>query len=756
MTQRIYSASLQSQDRAGYSIIFRHPVRTDATTGKPGLRVRRGLATRDRAEAELLRDQLNELLAEPSYHSATARSDAERRFDSRVVEIFFYKMLPEESDPAKLRDEVIPLPGPDEGYRRALLLGTTGAGKTTLLRQLIGTDPKTERFPSTSTAKTTVHDTEIVLDDGAWRAIVTFAPQDEVREYLGECVSAAVLSASKKQDDGTVLVRLLDHVNQRFRFSYVLGKPTRASDVAFGFEDEDEREDDVESELDPVSLGFDVQPSTDLLLSTVPRLRLLASRLGGSLRQELPVQDSKDERVVEEIFEEELDNLLRDDDEFHAIVDALMDEIERRFELLPAGKVSRTKSGWPLSWQSEWGADERKLCLRAIARFSSNHAAHFGRLLTPLVSGVRVAGPFSPAWSEGERPKLVLLDGEGLGHVPRSSASLPTTVSRRIDVADAVLLVDNAAQPMQAAPVAVMREVISTGNARKLILVFTHFDEVRGDNLPSAAAKARHVLASAENVLSAFGEELGPFAERALRQRLDSARFFLAGIDERLSAEERSGRDTLKQFAGLLRAIDDVIERPAPSESRPIYDRMNLVLAIKSAAEGYLDSWLPRLGLTHRTGLPKEHWTRVRALSRRLASGWSDEYDTLRPVADLRKELVDKMYLFFQTPMDWDGATPSDDQKQEAYDGLADIAAKRLLELATRRVWHERMPEWQLAFSEQGSGSSFRRARIIGERIVEPAAPIPDVTPSPDRNKFLHIVVAEVEESAKEAGAILR
>ncbi len=40
-----------------------------------------------------------------------------------------------------------------------LLLGTTGAGKTTLVRQFLGTDPATERFPSTSTAKTTVADT---------------------------------------------------------------------------------------------------------------------------------------------------------------------------------------------------------------------------------------------------------------------------------------------------------------------------------------------------------------------------------------------------------------------------------------------------------------------------------------------------------------------------------------------------------------------------------------------------------------------
>ena len=55
MTKRAYSASLsQSQGRSGFSIIFRHPARLDAVD-KPGVRVRRGLGTRDRVEAERLR-----------------------------------------------------------------------------------------------------------------------------------------------------------------------------------------------------------------------------------------------------------------------------------------------------------------------------------------------------------------------------------------------------------------------------------------------------------------------------------------------------------------------------------------------------------------------------------------------------------------------------------------------------------------------------------------------------------------------------
>ena len=753
-----YSASLsQTQGRSGFSIIFRHPARRDDASGKSGVRVRRGLGTRDEAEAERLRSELNVLLGDPEYHNAAARPEAERRFDPRVVDIFFDKMMPEETDFTALREAAIPLPesGPD-GYRRVLFLGTTGAGKTTLVRQLIGTDPLKERFPSTSTAKTTIHDTEILLAEGDWRAVVTFASSDEVREYLNECVSAAVLAAAKRADDAEVLRRLLNHVNQRFRFNYVLGNGPAAAPLNSDFDDDEEESEGEDLLSEEGQDAIDMASTVEMLARTVEELRELALRLSDKLRAEVDEHGDDDERVADEIFEEELDNLLRDDEGFHQVADAMMEEIEKRFDLLPPGEVQKTRQSWPLTWSGVWPFEKRAEFLRAVSRFSSNYAPLFGRLLTPLVNGVRVAGPFTPTWNGSDVPKLVLLDGEGLGHTPKSSSAVSTVVSRRIETADAVLLVDSATQPMQAAPLAAMREVVATGNARKLLIAFTHFDEVKGDNLPNASAKAHHVLASAENVLAAFGEELGPYAERALRQRLESARFFFADIHEPLSAATASGRRTMSQIRKLLDAIDAVIERPEVAEARPVYDRMNLVLAIRAAAEAFHEAWRTRLGLKSKPGLAKEHWTRVKALSRRLATGWADEYDTLRPIADLRKELVERIYVFVQSPLRWtSGPEPADDEKQVCFDAFADNLGRRLLQVCTRRIWHDRAAQWQDAYDKHGTGSTFVRARIIGDDIYEPAAPVPDVTPSRDRNRFLRQVITEVEKAADETSSVL-
>ncbi len=156
MAEQQFKASLsQSQGRRAWCIIFRHPLRHDAQ-GHLGLRVRRGLGTTDRAEAERLKDQMNDLLSDKALWNPAAQERAKGLYDRRVVGAFYDNLTPIEQDFWGVRERIIPLSTLDDNYTRVLFVGTTGAGKTTIVRQLLGTDPRTERFPSTSAAKTTI------------------------------------------------------------------------------------------------------------------------------------------------------------------------------------------------------------------------------------------------------------------------------------------------------------------------------------------------------------------------------------------------------------------------------------------------------------------------------------------------------------------------------------------------------------------------------------------------------------------------
>ncbi|MBK7406128.1 MAG: hypothetical protein IPJ41_16365 [Phycisphaerales bacterium] len=224
------------------------------------------------------------------------------------------------------------------------------------------------------------------------------------------------------------------------------------------------------------------------------------------------------------------------------------------------------------------------------------------------------------------------MDGRGIGHTADSSSSVSTSITRRYELADAILLVDNAAQPMQAAPCAVLRSLASSGHESKLIMCFTHFDEVKGDNLRGLPAKKNHVLSSVDNAIHAVGKALGRDAEHALSRLLPDRAVFLASIQKRLAD---GARFTLAELRRMLALVEASTTPPPPVEYTPVYDVANLVLSIQRATQEFHDAWHGVLGMGTRSGVAPEHWTRVKALTRHVGLLHRDEYDTLRPVADL-------------------------------------------------------------------------------------------------------------------------
>lgn len=175
---------------------------------------------------------------------------------------------------------------------------------------------------------------------------------------------------------------------------------------------------------------------------------------------------------------------------------------------------------------------------------------------------------------------------------------------------------------------------------------------------------------------------------------------------------------------------------------------MNLSLAVAEAAKACHARWRGLLGLEMNSDAPKEHWTRVKALTRCLAEGWTDQYHSLQPVADLRNELQVQLYLMLQRPVRWEGGEPDDDQKQVLIDGVSNALTGKLTELTRRRIAGDAQLGWQEAYVQSGRGSSFARAWIIAADVYDRGAPIPTVSASPDQNRFLKDVASLVAEVA--------
>ncbi len=715
--------------------------------------MRRGLGTTDAGEADRLVEQMNVILSDPSWWNATRRAEAERRFGAPVVLAFFEEIQAGQTDPWGAREARIGLPGREDGYAKVLFVGTTGAGKTTLLRHLIGSDHDKDRFPSTSTAKTTVSDIEIVLADGSYEAAVTFSSEHEVLANIEECVADACVAVFEGKRDAEIADRLLNHRDQRFRLGYTLGTFTEEKleptvDDDFSFDEPKGRE--IDADGDEVVPADERSGNVRRLREYIARLRELHAVVEGKISDDLGESitqlSGSDRDAAQELFEGELWEV----EEFGNIVQDILTDIRARFDLLLQGDLNRNRSGWPELWTIE--SDDRDEFIRAVRWFASNYAPQFGRLLTPLVNGIRVRGPLFPTFSS-TKPKLVLLDGQGLGHTPESSSSVTTHITKRFSEVDIILLVDSAQQPMQAAPLSVMRSAATSGHQQKLAIAFTHFDHVKGANLPDYHAKRVHVMASVMNGLSNLRDALGGASiVRAIEHTIGERCFMLGGLDRRSTELPKGFQGELGR---LISHCERAVEPPARPVAHPTYHYDGLPLAVQAATRAFQRPWLARLGLAPHDAVSKEHWTRIKALNRRIAGEFDDEYDNLRPVAELVARLTEEVSRFLSNPAGWEPVTPEEAEAEAALDLIRQIVHTEFHSLAARRLVQEQLDTWRNAFELRGKGSTFERAQEIRD-IYEEAAPIPSAAMTDVSAEFMaevrRIVAQAVDAQRQEEG----
>jgi len=743
--QPVYQAAKTRSNRPGWSIIFKHPKRNDSR-GRPGLKVRRGLGTTDETEATKLVDQLNSILSDQRWWSADRRAEAAREFAPPVVAAFYDGLEMGKISPIAIRDSKIPLPTTDDGYARVILAGTTGAGKTTLLRHLIGANHKKDRFPSTSTSKTTTAEIEIITAEGNFDAVVTFMPEHEVRAHIDECIEDACLEAIRGSSDSKICSCLLTHREQRFRLSYVLGnlEVEKDEDDSFDFEDESDTE-----EVDSLETLNDDERrrNRENLAELLARIRALSIQVGAEVAKELdPLekQESPDDRAT---WLELFGDSLYEDEEFSRIALDIKDLIEDRFALVDSGSFDRGPTGWPVMWTFEAGSREQ--FLRQIRWFSSNHHQQFGRLLTPLVDGLRVRGPLLPAHLDLQvAPKLVIIDGEGIGHTAKAASSISTKVTRRFSDVDVILVVDNAEQPMQSAPLELLRAIGNSGHAGKLALAFTHFDQVKGANLGSHRLRQEHVMDSVRNAINSLRQAVGAPVAAMLEEQIESNSFFLGALNKEM---RRIPSGVVSQLKRLLEVLQASAKPANPVEIAPVYSPEGLETALRDAVEGFLEPWRARLGLAYRDGVEKEHWTRIKALARRFANAWSNEYDSMRPVADLVSRLQENISKWLDNPTDWTGSPSDQEERNAALSGIRSTVFSALHELAENRISESHRLDWSTAFDFSGARSSFRRADTI-ERIYEEAAPIINSAMTQPAREFLSALHQIVRASVEEAG----
>jgi len=722
-----YSASLRNGTINSYVVEFRHPILKDKF-GKQGRKIRKGIGS-DKSEAELLVKDINSILDDESLWSLTKQKFAEKIFHAKAVEIFYRQMEEDVTDdPWELRNKFITIPTKYEGYSKLIFLGTTGAGKTTEIRQMIGTDPDEISFPAISSSRTTTCNAEYIFKLGKWESIVTFNSQSQTIKLIEECVWEAFKKAAIGEDDKTIARALLSHPEQRFRLSYFLGQ-YRESDRAIN---------NIVDQISDIPYPdvSELQEELKYIIDQIKKLVEVAN-------QAYTPNENEIEEAIDVLYEE----FIREETEiFNDLIDHILELIKQRFDVIKSGKFYRDTRGWPIYWFDK--SDHKMEILSMMRWFAGNEGRRFGQLLAPIVNGIRIQGPFKPSWWEEEDvPALVLMDGEGIGHDSNIITSLPIEVTNRFKDVDAIVLVDNATQPMLEVPKVIIKDVATRGHQDKLMITYTRFDQVEGSNLIDEEDKKEHVLSIQVGAIEALQEtySLHPKMIRQMRDHLKENTFFFPHTNQ-LKDQSKELTTEMKLF------IESVIQKVnqnhrGHNQVMPIYDFSKILLVITSTRAVFMEKWLTILGFpTVSSEAKKQPWSRIKALTNRLAN-WPNmhSYRDLEPASDLVSYLIQFLSEFLNSPKGWTNDDASDEDKQKVVRYLSSRVSDRLNIIIIQRLKIKQYENWLKAYNFKGTGSAAERASEI-RKIYETVIPQPQIAYNVAVNDFSEQIINIVKE----------
>lgn len=342
-----------------------------------------------------------------------------------------------------------------------------------------------------------------------------------------------------------------------------------------------------------------------------------------------------------------------------------------------------------------------------VKKFSSNNKYEWGKLLSPLVKTIRICGDFRPEFCN-EPIKLVIYDGMGLGHATTSITSVPTDVMEKYSEVDSIILVDDATQPLMENSKTALKDVIFSGYADKTLMCYTHIDEMKGDNFIRTQDKVNHINIALSAYLTELRKQnVNAFSSLEEQEILSSCYYFSDLANENISKMSQ------KQLLKVLNAIHERFRSRVSFEDVVIkYDEMTLYHHLQNAIDKFRREWGNIIGYPYTTS-ETEHWSRIKALTRRLAYFDEDNYNhELQPLADLARCIKEELNSYLNKPMAISMLDMSDEKVIKKINYMKGQMNDGFLKFVRTELWKKegRLEKWRNAYSHVGRGSTYERA----------------------------------------------
>ena len=713
--------------------------------GDLGRNVEINIHTQIESEAQSIKNKIFHILNTPSLQDLQSNIGIE---DPQLY-YCYYRLIDEYknniNDPDKYRDLLLPLPSADADV---IFLGATGSGKTSLIRHVIGTDSL--NFPLKSKSRATTSDMEIIIRDNSFRMVITFFPYPKINLLIKERVMDAIIASFYNEDLSYIFEKLKENKPQTFKLHHIIGNYS-----------EDQKEAFVNRLLINI-LHFSKELKTDSKFSQI--------------------LDNTDAQFVNEYPESFLD-LIKNHQNFEILTKSILTYIQNIFNNVKIGFFQYDENGWPLYWEYEEDKQNKEILIKNSKRFTSNYYKNFGKLLTPLVSGIRIEGPFYSDFFPVNTKVVILRDGQGLGHEGDLDLALSIKTLDLLKRVDKIILVDNGEQPMIGLTLIALEQIFSRGLSSKLAIAFTRFDLIVADDLPSLKDRQNRLKNPILDSLNQIFKKNKSKTTFEFAKKIDEQVFFLGELHKPSDKITGFYKTELQKFCSFFfikneKELEEIIPPLNPIKEKEILiknpkqilkidyqilrsfidlqytnyfqdfgsnhkegskNKLQLNFKIEKITEYILRAniqfrilWDMRLfgrttiksPFTSQFGqIGKENWSVVKALTRRIVSYNEYEYRHLKPVSELSSYIATELSCFFSDNILWNNYVPLPADSIKVLDRMRFDTTRNSDLFVFDSLIRKNIHLWENAYQKSGTGSATQRANVLNS-IFNSAVPI--------------------------------
>ena len=305
-----------------------------------------------------------------------------------------------------------------------------------------------------------------------------------------------------------------------------------------------------------------------------------------------------------------------------------------------------------------------------------------------LVEYIRIEGEHLLAdWLKPLDLEFLLIDGEGIGH---SLTEKRDTLSIRhynfFDYCNHIFLMEESKNPFISGGQSAIESIFLNGYKNKFKLIFSKIDEIN-DNDKNRFLRRR--LSNLENALNeqkiAFGLE-------------NKNTYKLEKLNEN-KITEYSQREIKKLFIDI-KTQEESIFIPLEYDFNDFFSNLE--------TKKFISYFRQKIDI--------EHWTRVRAFTKRMKNKQL-EYDTIKPISEILTFIMKDVNIFLQhkEQLKADVMNSQNKIKQEL--------SKELRKYIYRELIVQNSHLWNQAYLEQGKGSNKRRKDFIFKHIIQDFLP---------------------------------